>query len=92
MRTTLTIEDDVLTELRSRARTCPQGFKGVVNETLRRGLSAGAKPANRQPPFQVTARSCGFLPGIDPLKLNQLADEMEVDDFVRTHSSPRSEP
>lgn len=85
MRTTLTIDDDVLTELRRRSRAVHGGLKEVVNETLRRGLSVGAAPLPAQPPFRVRAKSCGFLPGVDTLKLNQLADELEVDDFVAAH-------
>ena len=33
-------------------------------------------------PFRVRAERRGFLPGVDPLKLNQLLDEMDVDAFV----------
>ena len=91
MRTTLTIDDDVLIELRRRSRAAASGFKGVVNETLRRGLSVGETPSSAQPPFEVRAKSCGFLPGIDPLRLNQLADELEVDEFIATHSRLRSQ-
>ena len=90
MRTTLTIDDDVAAELRRRSRTSRGGFKGVVNETLRRGLSVGETPLAAQPPFRVRAKSCGFLPGIDLLRLNQLVDELELDDFVAAHSRPES--
>lgn len=41
-------------------------------------------------PFVVKAKSCGFLPGIDPLKFNQLTDELEADDFVERHRTKRS--
>ncbi len=85
MRTTLTIEDDVLTELRKRGKTSADGFKGVVNETLRKGLSLGETPLFDQPPFEVRAKSCGFLPGLDVLRLNQLVDELEVDRFISSH-------
>lgn len=56
-------------------------FKEVVNATLRRGLQAGEKPARRQAPFAVTPKACGFAPGVDPLKLNQLNDELELEAF-----------
>ena len=32
-------------------------------------------------PFKVRAKRCGFLPGVDVEKLNQLVDEMDVEDF-----------
>jgi len=41
-------------------------------------------------PFVVRAKSCGFLPGIDPLKLNQLTDELESDAFVERHRRKRN--
>ncbi|MYB38690.1 MAG: hypothetical protein F4Y26_15165 [Gammaproteobacteria bacterium] len=57
-------------------------FKTVVNEAIRRGLVPVAKPAVEREPFRVRSERRGFLPGIDPLKLNQLLDEMDVDAFV----------
>ena len=78
MRTTLTLDDDVASQLRRYARGERGGFKRVVNETLRRGLAAGDKPLATPEPFVVQAKSCGFLPGVDHLKLNQLLDEMDT--------------
>jgi hypothetical protein len=37
--------------------------------------SAGAIP-----PFRVHPSPCGFQPGINLLKLNELIDEIEIDD------------
>ena len=85
MRTTLTLDDDVARQLRRRARGEHGGFKRVVNETLRRGLMAGDKPLAVPEPFVVRATSCGFLPGVDHLKLNQLLDDLAADDFVARH-------
>jgi hypothetical protein len=42
-------------------------------------------PLPPQAPFEVRAKACGFLPGVDVLKLNQLADQLEADDFVTQH-------
>jgi hypothetical protein len=85
MRTTLTVDDDIAVELRRIAGSTHRGFKAVVNELLRRGLVAGPKPNLAATPFVVKAKSCGFLPGIDPLKLNQLSDEIETDDLIDRH-------
>lgn len=82
MRTTLTLDEDIDLALRDAARQSGQSFKAVVNETLRRGLSAGAKPLPKRRPFRVKARRLGWAAGVDPLKLNQLADELEVDRFI----------
>ena len=83
MRTTLTIEDDLARTLRERALLLNLPFKQVVNETLRRGLS----PAVREEPapYRVVPHHSGFAPGVDPLKLNQLSDQLEADEFVRRH-------
>jgi hypothetical protein len=53
-------------------------FKELVNAALRRGLAAEELP---NPESKVTTRphSFGFKPGIDLDKLNQLADELEVE-------------
>jgi len=85
MRTTLTLDDDVARLLRRRAQGARGGLKRVVNEALRRGLAAGEKPLPTPEPFMVRAKSCGFLPGIDQLKLNQLVDQAETDDFIERH-------
>ncbi len=79
MRTTVTLDDDLAKELRAEARRSERPFREVLNETLRRGLMAGAPPARRPGKFRVRAKSCGFQPGIDLKKLNQLLDELEID-------------
>ena len=86
MRTTLTIDDDLAVALKASAQTSGRPFKAVVNDAIRRGLSTGAKPAARRERFRVLSAPRGFLPGVDPLKLNQLIDELEVDGFLeRAH-------
>lgn len=30
-------------------------------------------------PFVVEPQSCGWMPGIDPLRLNQLVDDLELE-------------
>lgn len=48
MRTTLTIDDRLLNELKRTAQASGKPFKQVVNEALRTGLSANAaRPARR---------------------------------------------
>ena len=79
MRTTLTLDDDVEKELREAARKTGRPFKEIVNDALRRGLLAGASPARRGVRFRVVPSACGFRAGIDPAKLNQLLDDMELE-------------
>ena len=86
MRTTLTLDPDVAQKLKARTAAEKTTFKRVVNQALRRGLSAPEKGAKK--PFRVMAHSMGLRPGVDVHKLNQLADEMETQDFVRKLSRP----
>lgn len=82
MRTTLTLDEDVARELQQLTRRSGESFKEVVNEVLRRGLH-GKKPAAQVPRFEVIAKACGFRSGVDLLRLNQLNDELEIEDFQR---------
>jgi plasmid stability protein len=86
VRTTLTIDEDLFEELQKRARESNRSFKAEVNDVLRRGLRAGEPIAEEAEPFVVEARACGFRPGIDPAKLNQLLDDLEVDEFASVAS------
>jgi hypothetical protein len=83
MRTTLTLDDDVARLLQEKSRRSGTSFKEVVNETLRKGLSRGEKPAAKLPRFEVKAKPRGFRSGVDVLRLNQLNDELEIEDFQR---------
>ncbi len=94
MRTTLTLDDDLAAELNRTARLSGRSFKEVVNAVIRQGLSAGEQPpAAEDRPFVVQPQSCGLLPGIDPLRLNQLLDQLEVEQFSvvqKTKGQPSS--
>ncbi len=81
MRTTLTLDDDVAEALRNLARSSGRSFKAVVNDALRRGLSAGARPPEEQAPFSVRPHTSGFRAGVDVGKLNQLVDDLELEHF-----------
>jgi hypothetical protein len=78
MRTTLTLADNVAAKLRDLAHRRQQPFKIIVNEVLRRGLAAQAIPAKSPGRFRVECFRSAFRPGVDPLKLNQLNDELEA--------------
>ena len=80
MQTTLTLDDDIADFLKKQARLLNKPFNEVVNETLRRGMShATGEPPRRQ--YQVIPNRSGLAPGVDPLRLNQLNDQLEVEDF-----------
>lgn len=76
MRTTLTLDPDVVKLLEDEQHRARKPFKQVVNDALRRGLApkAVARPAAR---YRVQAHEATFLPGLDRSRLNALADELE---------------
>ena len=77
MRTTLTLERDVAERLRQEMRRTGRGLKAIVNEALRSGLGGASRP-QRTARFTVKARDLGLRPGIDPDRMNQLVDDLQV--------------
>lgn len=76
MRTTLTLDDDVAAKLQSLARRTGRAFRAVVNETLRRGLTAPAPRARE--PFKVVVRDLGpRRPGLDLDNIGEVLDRVE---------------
>lgn len=73
MRTTLTLDDDVATLLKKEARKSGEPFKQVVNDTLRRGLTAGRQPARK--PFKVKPINLGLPRDFD--KVEDLLEYLE---------------
>lgn len=87
MRTTLTLDDDLAAWLQRKARLSGRSFKEVVNEAIRSGLSRGDQAVTPQRhPFRVEPQACGLRPGIDPLRLNQLIDELEIEAAAHHHT------
>jgi hypothetical protein len=82
VRTTLTLDDDVADKLRELAHRRRMSFKEVVNSVLRRGLAAQESRTESGRPFKVDVFRSPFRPGVDPLKLNQLGDDLEARHFA----------
>ncbi len=78
---TLTLDKDLADTLRERARALDQSIKQVVNDALRRGLSPKVEESPQ--PYRVKPFHSGFAPGVDPMKLNQLNDELELEELLR---------
>lgn len=78
MRTTLTLDDDLAARLRELAHRRGMSFRAVLNEVLRRGLTVPAGTARTRRPFRVRTFRSAFRPGVDPLRLNQLVDDLEA--------------
>jgi hypothetical protein len=81
MRTTVTLDPDVVRLLEQAMQAHGQSFKHVLNQAVRRGL-ADVVAEVKEPPFDYEARPMGLRAGIDPARLNALADDLEADAFV----------
>ena len=84
----MTIEPDVAIEIERRRQAPGASMKRVINGLLRKGLRAEAEtppPA----PYRSETFDLHFRAGIDPLKLNQLVDELEVDTFLEREAADR---
>ena len=92
MRTTLTLENDLAQRLKQLARSSGKSFKEVVNASIRKGLSLGDAPMDEQEPFRVVPKACGFRTGIDPTKLNQIYDDLEIENLSQETHSEVHEP
>lgn len=80
MRTTLTLDDDLMERLKEEAHRRRVSFRDVVNEALRRGLARGAPP--RAGRVKVRTWDAKLRPGFDPHGLNRLVDELEDEALV----------
>jgi hypothetical protein len=77
MRTTLTLDDDVVAKLKAEVRRAGRPFREVVNETLRRGLASHRATAARQP-FRIVPRDLGNLrPGLSLDDVAGLLEQVE---------------
>jgi hypothetical protein len=81
MRTTLTLDPDVVQLLQEERHRLRKSLKEVVNDALRRGLAPQARTGRRRP-YRVQAHRTTLRAGIDPAGFNRLADELEGDAVV----------
>ncbi len=84
MRTTLTLEPDVAQRVRRKMNQEGLSLKRVINDALRAGLAA--KDTTPPVKLSVEPHPCIFKGGIDLDKLNQLVDELEADESVKSLS------
>ena len=76
MRTTVTLDPDTEALLRSEMARSGVNFKRAINDAIRRGL-AGGRSGKREAVEVRTFRS-EYQPGVDRLRLQQLADELDA--------------
>jgi hypothetical protein len=77
MRTTVTIDDDVATELQAEMRRQrSSNFKQVLNDVLRQGLLVRREWADSNP-FRVRARRMGKMQGLNYDNVGEMLDYLE---------------
>jgi hypothetical protein len=79
MRTTISINDATLRELRERAVASGESFREVVERSLAIGLAHLSKPRSRGR-FRVRPHPLGLKPGFQGVSLNQLYDQIEAEE------------
>jgi len=82
MRTTVRIDDDVIQELKERAREEKISLTRVLNKTLKNGLRTEEKKTPRKKRFRQKSYDMG-VPRVDLTKALALAGELEDQEIAR---------
>ncbi len=78
MRTTMTVDDDIMTKLRERSKLTGKSFKEVINEALRIGLIRQENLEQKKPTlFKVKTRSLGMKAGFTYDNVAELLEQLE---------------
>ncbi len=67
--------------LREAMRRQGKGFKETLNDVLRRGLTPCSDQESE--PFEVESRPLRLRTGLDPARLRDLDDDLEIEEFLR---------
>ena len=89
MRTTVTLDPDVVRLLEQAQAARGQSFKEALNHAIRRGL-ADVVDERPEAPFVVVPRAMGLRSGIDPARLNALVDDLEAEAVGAVDRAARS--
>jgi antitoxin component of RelBE/YafQ-DinJ toxin-antitoxin module len=79
MRTTLTIDDDVLERARAISAKLGRPFKVIVNQALRIGLEQVERPAKRRP-YKTRPHKMGLKQGHNLDNIQELLAQIEGED------------
>jgi hypothetical protein len=75
IRTTVTLDEDVLERVKQESRSRGASFKTTLNDLLRVALAE--KPKARRKPFKVRPMSLGYRPDINFDKIEALIEHLE---------------
>jgi hypothetical protein len=79
MRTTLTLDDDVLDRARLVAKKLRTPFRQVINEAIRAGLETVEQPGKTKP-YQTRAHKLGLKSGRSLDNIQELLAQIEGED------------
>ncbi len=82
MRITLTIDDDLAEQIRELAQSHGHSQKRVINDLLREGLQSRQR-GSRGERYRNKSYKLSLRPGFNPEKLNQLADQLEDEEWQK---------
>jgi len=79
-RTTIRLDDDLIRELKQRAKRDNISLTKLINQTIRNGLRAPAK----KPKYRYVEKTYDMgVPLVDISHTNALLDELEIEDALR---------
>ncbi len=81
MRTTLSINDALLKEVRRRAGATGRSFRKMLEEIIAIGLAASKKSAKKRQ-VRIKPRPLGLKPAYHKISLNQIFDQLEAERTV----------
>lgn len=87
MPTTLTLDDDLAGLLRTAAQQKGQPMAEMAFSLLRTALGEPPPMPLSSTPFRIRPHQGVFAPGVPLNKLNQLAEELDVDAFLSRQKS-----
>lgn len=91
MRTTLTLDDDVVKTIREEMKSGDgKTFKAAVNELIRLGLFFKKDlAASKRKPFKVKAKNLGVYEHLKHKKPNELLEMLDDEEFLRKAGSEK---
>lgn len=75
VRTTITLDDDVIKRVKQESRARGASFKQTLNELLRAALTEKPKPKRK--PFKIRATNMGYRPELNYDKIEALIEYAE---------------
>jgi hypothetical protein len=80
MRTTVTLDPDVVEMLKARVQRFDRSFKAVINDAIRAGLAA---EHGERRPYRTPSRPMNLRPGLDLTHALRLAALLEDEEILR---------